>query len=274
MTFTFAQRLVFTGGIVFLAGLFCIANPAGAQQQKKPSKAHPKSSKPAVPAPPPPMPVPFHSGEKFNYRVLFSKLSVNAAQIETSVIEQRNFFSHPAWHFRAAAHTIDTTRLLLPLDDQFDSYSSIATLASLQFELYLHEQGKQQTSLYRMTSDLDPAPADVTALRTAPGTHDAISFLYMLRAVDWEHTPEVRCPVFDGRRLYDAVARADSQGSVTVPAGTFSASRIAVRLFDHGTEINDTHFWVWLAKNPARTPVLIEADIPFGTARIELTPAP
>jgi hypothetical protein len=167
---------------------------------------------------------------------------------------------------------MDTTRMLFAIDDQFDSYTSAANLFSLQYEMYLHEQGKEQTSLYRMTTNSDPAPEDVTALRVVPGTRDAIGFLYALRAADWARVPEFRAPVFDGRRLYDAVARIDTpQGAVTVPAGNFPASRVAIRLFDHGKELTDTRLWVWLAKDAARTPVLVEADIPFGTARIELT---
>lgn len=275
MTFMRAKRVMIGCGTVLLAVLLSFAGLAGAQQQKKSKKSQKKSAKPSVPAPPPPLPVPFRSGETLDYRVLLSKFGVNAAQIETSVVEQRDFFGQPAWHFRASAHTVDTTRTLFPLDDQFDSYSSVATLDSLQFEMYLHEQGKQQTSLYRMTNDLTPAPPDVTALRTAPGTHDAISFLYTVRAFDWEHKPELRCPVFDGRRVYDAVARIDMpQGSVTVPAGTFNASRVAIQLFDHGVEVTDTQIWLWIAKNQARTPVLIEANIPFGSARVELLHLP
>ena len=200
---------------------------------------------------------------------------MNAAKIETSVIEQRNFFGHLAWHFRAVAHTMDTTRLLFPIDDQFDSYTSAASLFSLQYEMYLHEQGKEQTSVYRMTTDADPAPPDVTAVRVVAGTRDAIGFLYDLRAADWQRTPELRAPVFDGRRLYDVVARMDTpQGMFTVPAGNFPAFRVAIRLFDHGKELTDTHLWVWIAKDAAHTPVLVEADIPFGTARIELMHLP
>ena len=207
--------------------------------------------------------------------MLFSKYSVNAATIKTSVIEQRNFFGHLAWHFRAAAHTMDTTRMLFAIDDQFDSYTSAASLSSLQYEMYLHEQGKEQISLYRMTTDSDPASPDVTALRVVPGTRDAISLLYALRAADWQRTPELRAPVFDGRRLYDAVARMDTpQGTVNVPAGTFPAFRIAISLFDHGKELTDTRLWLWIAKDPARTPVLIEANIPIGTSRIELLHLP
>ena len=135
----------------------------GLAQQSKRSKQRAKA--PAAPAAPVAISVPFRPGEILQYRVLFSKYAVNAAKIETTVVEQREFFGRPAWHFRAIAHTMDTTRALFAIDDQFDSYASAANLFSLQYEMYLHEQGKAQTNLYRMTSDGDPAPADVTALR-------------------------------------------------------------------------------------------------------------
>ena len=261
-------------GAALLAATLACASLAPAQQSKG-SKPRGKTHTPAAAAAPVVAPVPFRLGETLEYRVLFSKYAVNAAIIETSVIEQRSFFGHLAWHFRASAHTIDTTRLLFPIDDQLDSYTSVASLFSLQYEMYLHEQGKEQTSLYRLTTDADPAPPDVTALRVVPGTRDAINYLYSLRAADWQRTPELRATVFDGRRLYDTVARIDTpQGVVHVPAGDFSAFRIAIRLFDHGKEITDTRLWLWIAKDAARTPVLIETDIPIGTSRIELLHLP
>ena len=261
---------VFAGALLAVALSFA---PCVSGQNIKTPKSRAKV--PAVPAAPSAAPVPFRQGETLEYRVLFSKYSVNAAKIETTVIEQRNFFGRPAWHFRAIAHTMDTTRMLFAIDDQFDSYTSAASLFSLQYEMYLHEQGKEQTSLYRMTTDADPAPQDATALLVAPGTRDAIGFLYNLRAADWQRTPEFRAQVFDGRRLYDVVARVDiPQGTIAVPAGTFPAFRISLRLFDHGKELIDTRLWLWIARDAAHTPVLVEADIPFGTARIELTHLP
>jgi hypothetical protein len=256
-----------------LAATLVCSSWSSAQQSKRPK---PRAKAPAAPTAPAAVSVPFRPGEILQYRILFSKYAVNAGNIQASVIEQRNFFGRLAWHFRVAAHTMDTMRVLFAIDDQFDSYTSAANLFSMQYELYLHEQGKEQTSLYRMTTDADPAPRDVIALRVAPGTRDAVSFLYNLRAADWQRTPELRAPVFvDGRRLYDAVARIDTpQGTAMVPAGNFPAFRIAIRLFDHGKELTDTRFWLWIAKDAAHTPVLVEADIPFGTARIELLHLP
>jgi len=54
----------------------------------------------------------------------------------------------------------------------------------------------------------------------------------------------------------------------------FTASRIEVHVFQNGAELKDTQFALSLANAPARTPVLLEAEIPFATVRVELLKAP
>jgi len=104
-----------------------------------------------------------------------------------------------------------------------------------------------------------------------PGTRDPLGMMEYLRNVDWSKTPEVRSPVYDGRKLYDVRASL-SAGSekVTVPAGSYTASKIELRIFDNGTEMKDSHFFLHLANNAARTPVLLDAQLPFANARVEL----
>ncbi len=239
--------------------------------QQKPRR--PAAPKPG-PKPAPPAAVPFRVGEKLAFRVLWSKYSVNAGNLELSAVEQRTFFGHLAWHFRAVAHSMDTIRIIYALDDQFDSYTDSTLLTSLQYEMYLHEQGKQQNGAWRMTAPGDPAPANVTAARVPPGTRDPIGLLYALRAADWKSTPELHLPVFDGHTLYEVVARTESSGPVAVPAGQFTASRIGVSVLEHSEPVSGTHFTVWLAQDSAHTPLLIEAEIPFGAARVELMSLP
>lgn len=216
--------------------------------------------------------VPFTAGERLSYRVIWSKFSVNAATIQLAVVERRDFFGRTAWHFRALAQTIDTMHILYPLDDQLDSYTDAAELNSIQYEMYLHEQGKQQNNSWRLISDGSPAPANVTAARVSAGTRDPIGLLYLLRAADWKSTPQVRAPVFDGKNLYEVVAHLESPSEqAIVPAGQFPASKISVRVYDHGQELSTTHFNVWLAQDATRTPVLMETELPIGTARLEMT---
>ena len=98
--------------------------------------------------------------------------------------------------------------------------------------------------------------------------------MHFLRSTEWTKTPEVRCPVYDGHKLYDVRAKLKAtSASVTVPAGSYTASRIDVRVFDNGVEMKDAYFSLYLANNAARTPVLLEAVMPFADARVELVKA-
>jgi uncharacterized protein DUF3108 len=248
-----------------------VLSPALLPAVQKKARAKP-APPPATKPTPPELPAPFRTGEELHYKVLWSRFAVNAASLQLAVVERRSFESGEAWHFQALAHTVETTRLLFTLDDQFDSYSVPGELASIQYEMYLREQGKSENSILRMSSGHEPAPNSIAQARVPPGTRDPLGFLQYLRQVDWTRTPEARSPVFDGRKLYDARARLDTKrGSVAVAGGNFDASRVSVRVFERGKAEPMATFGVWLTLDAARTPVLIEAEVPFGIARVELT---
>jgi len=42
--------------------------------------------------------------------------------------------------------------------------------------------------------------------------------------------------------------------NIAVPAGSFSASKIEVRVFDAGAELKDAHFALYLASNAGEPP--------------------
>ena len=256
--------------IAVLLGCAALAFAARAANQKQ----RPARAKTARKADPAETLVPFRAGEKLDYRVLWSTFHVNAASVRLAVAERRPFYGREAWHFQAVAHTVEGMRLIFTLDDQFDSYTEPRDLASLQYEMYLREQGKKQDAIFQMSTEDDPAPATGAAVRVLPGTRDPLGLLFYLRAVDWRQSREVRCPVFDGKKLYQARARLElERDPVSVPAGNFAASRIGVRVYERGNQVEQARFTVWLAQNPSRTPVLIEAEVPLGTARVELTRA-
>jgi hypothetical protein len=124
-----------------------------------------------------------------------------------------------------------------------------------------------------MDTGEEAIPGGISAARVVPGTRDPIGMLYALRAADWKSAPELRVPVFEGRHLYDVQARLAEGGPspIKVPAGQFTASQIRIRVFESGKELTDTSFSLWLADDANRTPVLIEATLPIGSARVELT---
>jgi hypothetical protein len=244
--------------------------------QKKTTPQRKSAQKKAAPAPTKAAEaaVPFRAGETLQYAAQWNKF-VTAANIRVAVMERRDFYGHAAWHFQAVAHTIDPVRLIYALDDQFDSYTDAVTLSSLQYESYIHEQARNLDLIVPMTSDPQAARSNTHVYLVLPGTRDPLGLLYDLRAQDWKREPSVRMPVFDGRRYYMVLAQAEAaSGEATIAAGAFPVTRIALRITENGHELPNVKFWVSLAKNTDRTPLLMEAELPFGTIRVELLGAP
>ena len=234
----------------------------------------PSSPDTKKPAPPIDTALPLRSGEVLEYTANVSNLS-NVADLKLEVAGRGNFLGKSTWHLRAFAHTQNPLRMVFELDDQFDSYSDAGTLTSLQYEMHLSERGQKVESIQRITATgKEPATPDATEARVLPGTRDPLGMMQFLRNADWTKTPEVRCPVYDGHKLYDVRAKlAGTSETLTVPAGNFTASKIQIRVFEGGAEMKDASFTLYLAKNDARTPVLLEAVLPFATARVELLKA-
>ena len=240
----------------------------------QPSERPGKSTPPANPkkaAPPAPVELRLKSGEVLNYTADVAKLE-NVATLTLKVAGHGDFLGKSVWHLQAAAHTLNPLRMVFELDDQFDSYSDAGTLASLQYEMRLSERGQKVKSVQRMTATgKEPAPPDATAARVVPGTRDPLGMMQFLRTVDWAGTRQVSSPVYDGHKLYDVRAKlASASVAVGVPAGDYRACKIEIHVFENGVELKDASFALYLANDAARTPVLLEAILPFATARVEL----
>jgi Protein of unknown function (DUF3108) len=238
------------------------------------SAAPAASSKPAEPAERPAAAEEasaLRAGEVLDFAADVAKLT-NVANLRLQIVERRNFFGKSAWHLQAFAHTENPLRMVFELDDQFDSYSDAATLSSLQYEMHLNERGEREESIQRMTtSGTERAAPNATQTRVVPGTRDPLGLVQYLRTVDWNKIRAVQGPVYDGHKLYDVRASYAGGGeTISVPAGSFAVSKIELRVFDDGEEMKDAHFTLYLAGNPTRTPVLLEAVMPFATARVAL----
>ena len=228
------------------------------------------AAKPASNTAPPAGFVPM-SGEVLEFTSSVAKVN-NVASLRLLVDGRKEIAGTDAWHLQAFAHTQNPLRIVFELDDQFDSYSVPGSFASVQYEMHLSERGQKVQSVQRMTATgREPAPAGVSEARVLPGTRDPLGMMQYLRSVDWAKTPVVHGPVYDGHKLYEVRAQKIGSAEVEVPAGKFSTATVEIRVFDNGEEMKDAHFTVYLAKDAARTPVLLEAVLPFAAARVELT---
>jgi hypothetical protein len=194
----------------------------------------------------------------------------NAASVQLSVVETRDFFGTPVWHFRASAHSQVPLRSFAEVDDQFDSYAERSTLDSKQYEAYLSEMGERQTSIARMLGEGELRPARTSVVLVKPHTRDPLAALYALRAFDWKSSAEFRGPVYDGEELYEMRATVEAEDdTVQVEGRDERGTRISVHLFRGGL-LSRTRCTLWLSQDVAKVPLVIQAEVPYGTVRAEL----
>jgi len=159
----------------------------------------------------------------------------------------------------------------MTVDDQLDSYADVKTFESRQYETHLSEMGSIENQILHPSSVAQPHRTAIPAVAVLPGTLDPLGTIFELRTVDWRQTSEFRAPVYDGEDLLEVRARLEVPNeTVAVDAGNFSATRISIHLYKKGTEATRESFSLWLAGDPSRTPVLLEAELPMGSVRVEL----
>jgi hypothetical protein len=213
--------------------------------------------------------VPFAPGEILTYRLSWSVFS-NAASVQLAVVERRDLFGTPTWHFRASAHSQAPLRSLLEIDDQFDSYPETANLESRQYETYLNELGEKQNTISQLVSTRQPSRNRASMVIVKPHTRDPLAALYTLRTVDWQRTPEFRAPVYDGEELYEMHARVELPSDIVNIGGRdVKATKVSVQLFQ-GSYLSRTKCFVWFSQDAARIPLVIQAQVPYGSMRAEL----
>jgi hypothetical protein len=259
----FARRNIFPACIAVATLTFAAVLLAAPQQ--KTAKKPVKPPAPAAPA------APFHNAESLAYSGAWLSLS-DVLSIQLNANDDRPFNAHPIWHFQARLQTKNPLHYILAVDDRFDSYSAHTDFAGEQFEMHLNEGSKVENHILRIAPSQTPLPAGTTQVQLLHGTRDALGFLYYLRTVNWQQTTEVRSPVFDGRKVYDVRATVVTPRSdLAVAAGKFTATGLSIRPYLNGKELADTKITLWIAQDAARTPVLIELVLPFGSGRVELT---
>jgi hypothetical protein len=215
--------------------------------------------------------VPFRSGEQLEYRLSWATF-LTAATVRLTVVERRTLYGWDAWHFRATGNSEQPLRALFTIDDEFDSYTDAATFTGRQFEMYLDELGRKDKNIMELTPQGGVPRGSVASVIVPPATRDPLDFLESIRAFEWERYPELRVPVFDGKNLYDIHATRDAlDEKISVPGITCDATRIGIHVFASGKELDRTKIAIWLQRDGARMPVAVQAELPLGTFRMELS---
>lgn len=273
---------------VFLALALATLAPftLDAQRSARPparSPARPPAAAPARPAAPAKprveRTVPFAVGETLTYDVSWSSF-LTAGTAVTTVREKKPSFNSTAYYIVAEARPTPLLSKLYSLYYKLDTLVDSYTLLPQRGSNY-SEEGKRHRfrttqfdrEVKRVFFEYKTDTTVKSDFPTSAVTQDALSAIYVLRAIPIKAGDRMTMPVADNGTNYKAQFDVGPAERVKIPIGERNAWRVRLTLLDDKNLPVGHNLGIWLSDDPRRLPVKMQGDLPIGSFTLLLRDA-
>jgi hypothetical protein len=248
--------------------------PVAAQQKKSGAR----QVYPALKRPPAERPVPFKAGETLTYDVSWSTY-VTAGTATLSVQEKRPSFGSVAYYIVAEGRPSSLLSKLYTLYYKADTLLDAYTLLPQRGSIYSDEGGRKRMKVTRFDQNSRRAEFEVRTativkneLALQPFTQDALSAVYVLRAIPLKAGAKLTMPVSDSGKTYNVQLTIEGRESVKTGIGTMMAWRVKpILLGQNSAEARDLS--LWLSDDARRLPLKLQAELAVGSFNLVLRDA-
>ena len=246
--------------------------------QRATRKAPAPAAKPAAKAAAPraEQRVPFAAGETLSYDVSWSSY-LTAGTATTTVLEKKPSFNSTAYYIVAEGRPTPLLSKLYSVYYKMDTLLDSFTLLPQRGSVY-SEEGKRHRF---KTTQFDRAAkkvlfeykADTTVksdFPTSAVTQDALSAIYVLRAIPLKPGEKMTMPIADNGINYKVQFDAGASEKIRTPRGDQAAVKIRLSVFDDKAKPVGKNVFIWISEDERRLPVKLQADLPVGSFNLLL----
>ena len=249
--------------------------------QRTPRRPAADTARPARPAAAPrtERPVPFAPGETLSYDVSWSS-SLTAGTATTTVREKKPSFNSTAYYIVAEGRPTALLSKLYSVYYKIDSLLDTFTLLPQRGSVYSEEGARHRFKTTRFDRAakkvLFEYRSDTTIkadFATSAVTQDALSAIYVLRAIPLKTGDRMSMPVTDNGINYRVQFEAGAIEKVRAPIGERAALKIRLSVFDDKNRPVGRNVAIWVTDDARRLPVKLTADLPVGSFNLLLREA-
>jgi hypothetical protein len=223
--------------------------------------------------------VPFKVGETLTYDVSWSSY-LTAGTAVTAVKEKKPSFNSTAYYITAEGRPTPLLSKLYSLYYKMDTLIDSYTLLPQRGSIY-SEEGKRHrfrtTTFDRKANKVFfeyQATTTVTdTFSTSPVAQDALSAIYVLRAVPFKTGDRMTMPVSDAGTNYKGQFEIGPSERVKTGIGELTAWRIKLTLFDDQNRAVGRNLALWISDDARRLPVKLQAELTVGSFNLILRDA-
>jgi hypothetical protein len=248
---------------------------------RKPAAPKPRA-RPAAKPPAPARterPVPFKAGETLTYDVSWSTY-LTAGTAVFSVKEKRPSFDSTAYYIVAEGRPGPIVAKLYTLYYKLDTLLDSYTLLPQRGTVYSEEGSRKRFKISRFDHaahkvffEFQSGGTVKDTFTVPPYTQDALSAVYVLRAVPLKAGDVITMPVTDDGSNYKLQINSAGSERVKTPFAEVSASKLRLTITDSAGKQQGRNVAIWIGDDVRRLPVKIQAEVPVGTFYLNLRDA-
>lgn len=224
-------------------------------------------------------PVPFRVGESLAYDVSWSSF-VTAGAATVTVREKRASHGSSAYYIVAEGRPTPLLSKLYTLYYRADTLLDAFTLLPQRGSIYSEEGGERRTKIVSFNQGSRTAVYEVQAatrvrrdLSLPPHAQDALSALYVMRALPMKPGTSITMPVSDSGRTYKVQVTVGAAEPVRTGLGTLNAWRVTPTLYDERGRPTGRQLALWISDDARKLPVRLQADLAVGSFVLTLREA-
>jgi hypothetical protein len=221
-------------------------------------------------------PVPFKVGETLTYDMSWSSI-VTVATAAATIKEKRASFNSTAYYIVAEGRPIPIVARLYSLYYKLDTLLDSDTLLPQRGSVYSEEGRRHRFKVTRFDQAAHTAAFEYQSTGTAdksftvpPYTQDALSAIYVLRAVSLKAGDRMTMPVSDNGLNYRLQVDVGRSERVRTPFGESAAWKLELRIFDPAGRPQGRNVAIWMSDDARRLPVKVQGELPVGTFNLDL----
>jgi len=214
--------------------------------------------------------VPFQVGETLTYDVSWSNYLV-AGTATTTVRDKRRSSDSTAYYVVVEARPVPLVSRLYSLYYKLDTLIDTYTLLPQRASVYTEEGSRHRltttsfdASAGRALVEIQSATTVKSAIPMAATTQDAVSALYLLRALPLQAGLHVMMPVTNDGANYATTIDVAGPQRIRTPLGDRSSWRVTLAVADGNGQTVGKNLAIWIADDAQRLPLKLQADLAVG----------
>ena len=257
------------------------AELAGSELIKPPDEI--PTPAPAIVAAPAPRPVaappalsenfPFKIGEQLNYQVFIGSNNTPMGTASFQVRGRQRYFDHDGVFLSVTAQTTGAAATLFIARDQIESYVDPKAFLPFRTVMNLVEGRRRLNQVLTVNQDQGVATSDKGARIEIPvGTHDYVSFFYMLRTFNFAAKKRHALAVLVENKTKTLFVEA--QEKQVIQLGNQRVPAIGLSITTDDPEPDKYQLRLWISDDHQRLPLRLTCSTKLGPLRADLAILP